>query len=96
MAGGGEIVSGFMGGSAWSMTRDIADGFVSVTERTYRQMTAAQMGQLSHEIERRLRDLRGGATANEASAEMQIRQRRIQRLSGALTIMRAFRQKVRR
>jgi hypothetical protein len=96
MAGGGEIVSGFMGGSAWSMTRDIADGFVSVTERTYRQMTAAQMGQLSHEIERRLRDLRGGATTNEASAEMQSRQRRIQRLNGALTIMRAFRQKVRR
>jgi hypothetical protein len=88
-------MSGFMGGSAWSMTRDIADGFVAVTERTYRKMTVAQMGQLSHEIERMLRELRGGATANETTVEMQSRQRRIQRLNSALTVMRAYRQKVR-
>jgi hypothetical protein len=88
-------VSGFMGGSAWSMTRDIADGFVAVTERTYRQMTAAQMSQLGHEIERMLRELRGGATSQESNAELQSRQRRIQRLNGALTVMRAYRQKVR-
>jgi len=89
-------MSGFMGGSAWSMTRDIADGFVTVTERTYRQMTVAQMSQLGHEIERMLRELRGGATANETNAEMQSRQRRIQRLNSALTVMRAYRQKISR
>ena len=89
-------VSGFRGGSAWSMTRDIADGFVGVTERTYRQMTVAQMSQLGHEIERMLRELRGGATANETTAEVQSRQRRIQRLNSALTVMRAYRQKIRR
>jgi hypothetical protein len=84
-----------MGGSAWSMTRDIADGFLNVTERTYRQMTAAQMNQLGHEIERMLRELRGGATADEPTAELQNRQRRIQRLNSAITIMRSFRQRVR-
>jgi len=89
-------MSGFMGGSAWSMARDIADGFVSVTERTYRKMTVAQMGQLGHEIERMLRELRGGATTNEETAALQNRQRRIQRLNSALTVMRAFRQKIRR
>jgi hypothetical protein len=89
-------MSGFMGGSAWSMTRDIADGFVTVTERTYRQMTVAQLGQLGHEVERMLRELRGGATASEATAEMQTRQRKIQRLNSALTVMRAYRQKIRR
>ncbi len=84
-----------MGGSAWSMTRDIADGFVSVTERTYRQMTAVQMNQLGHEIERMLRELRGGSTANEPTPELQNRQRRIQRLNTALTVMRAYRQRIR-
>jgi hypothetical protein len=84
-----------MGGSAWSMSRDIADGFVSVTDRTYRQMTAAQMNQLGHEIERMLRELRGGATADEPTTELQNRQRRIQRLNSAITIMRSFRQRVR-
>jgi len=89
-------VSGFGGGSAWSMARDIADGFVAVTERTYRQLEVAQMGQLGHEIERMLRELRGGATSNESNAEVQSRQRRIQRLNSALMMMRAYRQKVHR
>ena len=89
-------VSGFMGGSAWSMTRDIADGFVSVSERTYKQLSVAEMSQLGHEIERMLREQRGGATTNESSAEVQSRQRRIQRLNSALVVMRAYRQKTRR
>jgi hypothetical protein len=91
-----SCMGGFMGGSAWSMTRDIADGFISVTERTYRQLSAAQMNQLGHEIERMLREQRGGATANETNAEVQSRQRRIQRLNSAMTVMRAYRQKIRR
>jgi hypothetical protein len=78
------------------MTRDISEGFVTVTERTFRQMTVGQMSQLAHEIERLLRELRGGATADEALPELQNRQRRIQRINSAQTIMRAFRQKVRR
>ena len=89
-------MSGFGGGSAWSMARDIAGGFVTVTERTYRQMTIAQLGQIGNEIERMLRELRGGATANEGTEELQNRQRRIQRLNGALIVMRAYRQKNRR
>lgn len=89
-------MSGFMGGSAYSMSRDIADGFVTVTERTYRQMTPADMNKLGHEIERFLRELRGGATADEETVELQKRQRRIQRLNSAMVVMRAFRQKVRR
>jgi len=85
-----------MGGSAWSMTRDISGGFVTVTERTFQQLSAGQMSQLGHEIERLLRELRGGAVADEPLNELQNRQRRIQRLNNAQMIMRAFRQKVRR
>jgi hypothetical protein len=85
-----------MGGSAWSMARDIADGFVSVTERTFKQMTVPQMNQLAHEVDRILRELRGGATANESTADLQNRQRRIQRLNTSLVVMRAYRQRIRK
>jgi hypothetical protein len=85
-----------MGGSAWSMTRDIADGFVSVTARTFRNLTGTQMSKLGHEIERLLRELRGGATADEPLPDLQNRQRRIQRLNSALMVMRTHRQKTRR
>lgn len=89
-------MSPFMGGSAWSMTRDIAGGFVNVTERTFRQMSGAELNQLAHEIDRLLRELRGGAVANEEQAALQARQRRIQRLNQAMIVVRAHRQKSRR
>jgi hypothetical protein len=77
------------------MARDTAEGYVNVTERTFRQMTVGQMTQLGHEIERLLRELRGAATANESPTETQSRQRRIQRLNTSLTVLRAYRQKTR-
>ena len=58
-------MSKFMGGSAFSMARDIAEGFVITTERTYKSMSVGDMSQLSHEIERYLRELRGEAVATE-------------------------------
>jgi len=89
-------VSGFGGGSAYSMSRDIAGGFVIVTERTFKNMTAGDMGLLVHEIDRYLRELRGGQVATEETADVQARARKIQRLSGALMVLRSYRQKARR
>jgi len=85
-----------MGGSAWAMTRDIADGFVNVTDRTFRSLSVVQIQKLGHEIERLLRELRGGAVADEPLPELQKRQRRIQRLNSARTMMQSHRQRTRR
>lgn len=89
-------MSKFMGGSAFTMTRDIAGGYVLATERTYRAMSPADMNQLSHEMERHLRELRGESTAHEDTQALQARQRRIQRLNSALTVLRAYRTKAKR
>jgi len=89
-------VNGFMGGSAWAMTRDISDGFVNVTDRTFRGMDVPQIMKLGHEIDRLLRELRGGAVTDEPLPELQKRQRRIQRLNSARTVMQAHRQRTRR
>ena len=88
-------MSGFQGGSAYSMARDIAEGFVQVSERTYKKMTPSEMQKLTHEMDRHMRELRGEAVANAPTAEMQARQRKILRVRNALGILRAYQQKVR-
>ena len=89
-------MGGFMGGSAWAMTREISDGFVNVTDRTFKAFTVAEIMKLGHEIERLLRELRGGAVTDEPLPDVQKRQRRIQRLNSARTVMQAHRQRTRR
>ena len=89
-------MSGFSGGSAWAMAREIGEGFVLVTERTFRQMTPAQMNQLGHEVDRLLRELRGGATTDEPLLDLQRRQRKIQRLTSTTMILRAFRRRTKK
>jgi hypothetical protein len=89
-------MSNYMGGSAYAMARDIAEGFIQVSERTYKKMTDAEMRKLSHELDRHMRELRGEAVSPEETPVLQARQRKIIRLRNALTVMRAFQSKTRR
>jgi hypothetical protein len=84
----------FPGGSAYAMARDIAGGFTAVSERTFRTMTNPDMDQLGFEIDRHLRELRGEAPPDDIPG-IQQRNRRIQRLSSALVVLRGYRQKSR-
>lgn len=86
---------GFPGGSAWAMAKDIAEGYLMVTERTFRMMTKPELDQLSFEIERHTRDLRGDQPALDDMPAIQLRNRRIQRLNTAVQILRSFRMKQR-
>jgi len=85
----------FPGGSAYAMARDIAGGFTAVSERTFRTMTGPDMDQLGFEIDRHLRELRGEAPPVDDIPGIQQRNRRIQRLSSALVVLRGYRQKSR-
>jgi hypothetical protein len=89
-------MAGFMGGSAYSMSRDIAGGFIQVTDRTLRSMTIGELNQLAHEIERYLRELRGSQVVTEDITETQTRARKIQRLNSAMMVIRNRRQNTRR
>ena len=88
-------MSGFMGGSAFTMARDISEGYIQVTDRTYRGMSTADLQRLAHELDRHMRELRGEATAHLDTPEVQARQRRILRLRTALMILRHHQQKSR-
>ena len=88
-------MSPFLGGSAFTMARDIGEGFVQVTERTFRGMGDGELQQLAHEAERYMRELRGESGVQEDMPELQARQRRLQRLRQAMSILRAYQQKKR-
>ena len=86
----------FAGGSAYAMARDIGEGYVTVTERTFRNMSDAEMSQLGFEIERFLRELRGTQPPLDDLPALQARNRKIQRLNSANMVARVYRQKSRK
>jgi hypothetical protein len=82
---------GFPGGSAFAMTRDIAEGFTLVTERTFKSMTPAELDKLVFEMDRHLRELRGDQPPLADIPAIQLRNRRIQRVNQAMQVLRSFR-----
>ena len=49
----------FPGGSAYAMARDVGEGYLLVTERTFKTMTRSELDQIVFEMDRYLRELRG-------------------------------------
>jgi len=83
----------FMGGSAWAMARDITEGFIMVTERTFLRLQRPEIDQLAFEIDRHLREIRGEQAPLDDVAALQQRNRRISRLNNAMVMLRAYQQK---
>jgi hypothetical protein len=87
---------GFVGGSAYGMAREIGEGYHLVTERTLKQLLPSELDQLAFELDRQLRDLRGQKTPLDDVQALQKRNRRLQRLNGALVMLNGYRQRTRR
>jgi hypothetical protein len=81
------------GGSAFGYARDIAEGYQVVTERSFKGITPPEMDQLAFEINRGLRDIRAEQVPVDDLPMIQAKNRKIQRLNGALMMMRGYRQK---
>lgn len=71
------------------MAKDIAEGYVMVTERTYQRFESAQLDQLAFEMERALRDIRSDLSALDDMPTIQQRNRKLQRLTQALSMLRS-------
>jgi hypothetical protein len=82
---------GIPGGSAYAMSRDIAEGYTLVTERTFKTLTAAELDKLVFEMDRYLRELRGDQPSLDDLPAIQLRNRRIQRINQAMLVLRSFR-----
>lgn len=86
-------VASFPGGSAYSMVRDIAEGYFLVTERTFARFERGDLGQIQFEIDRHMREVRGDQPPIDDTQAVQKRNRRIQRLNTALMVLRSYMQK---
>lgn len=81
-------VANFPGGSAFAMAKDIAEGYILVTERTFTRFETAQLDQLAFEMERGQRDIRSELSALDDIGTIQQRNRKLQRLTQALSMLR--------
>ncbi|MFN7943232.1 MAG: hypothetical protein U0X73_16700 [Thermoanaerobaculia bacterium] len=86
----------FPGGSAYAMVRDIAEGFLLVTERTWGRLAGGELDQVGFEIDRLLRDVRGEQPALDDLTAIQKRNRKISRLTSALTMLKNYQVRTRR
>ena len=75
------------------MARDIAEGFLLVTDRTFQRFEAGQLDQLAFELDRATRDQRGEAVDLEDVQAVQQKNRKLSRLTSALTMLRSHQQR---
>ncbi len=81
---------GFPGGSAWAMAKDIGDGVMIPTERSWIRLQPGELDQVGFELERALREVRGNQPPLEDQQALLARNRRIQRLNAGLTMLRGY------
>jgi hypothetical protein len=84
-------VGNLIGGSAWAMARDIGEGFLVLSDLSLRRLSPPELDQLGFELDRRLREVRGEQAAVADSQAARERNRRIQRLTGAVSLLHGHR-----
>jgi hypothetical protein len=85
----------FVGGSAYNMVRDIAEGYIIATELTFKKFRTDDFNAFGQEAEKLLREFRGTVIPSGDVEGTQKKQRRMQRLQQAVTIANAARAKQR-
>jgi len=88
-------MSGFIGGSAYTMVRDIAEGYIIVSELTFKKFNAGEFQQFGFEADKLLREVRATVVPAGEVEATQKRHRKMQRLQQALTIANNTRSRLR-
>jgi len=77
-------MSPYMGGSAPAMAEQVAGGYTLITAVQLKRLLDPELDQLQFELEHILRDLRGEAVDLADVPAIQVRNRKIARISGAI------------
>lgn len=80
-------MSNFIGGSAYAMATQIAEGYLLLNHTHLKKLSKSDLGTLQHEINKVLMDARGNQPPLEDVQAQQQRNRKISRLTGALTMV---------
>lgn len=78
----------FQGGSAPAMARQICEGFTLVSQVTLKRLTVQQITMLEFELDKRLRETRSEPMDLADQPSLQVRNRRMSRIEGALRVVR--------
>ena len=83
-------MANFMGGSAWAMAQQIGDGFILVSERTYKRLERGELDKLGFEMDKLLREVRAVQVPIDDIPAIQHKQRKASRLMGAISQLRQY------
>ncbi len=86
------VMANFIGGSAFAMCRQVADGYLLVTERSFRRLRRGELDKLTLELGKLLREIRGQQPAIDDMPAVQQRNRKIQRLNTCRMMLQTYRQ----
>ena len=88
-------MSAFLGGSAYNMVRDIAEGYIIATELTFKKFRTDDFNTFQFEADKLMREVRGTVVVAGDVEGTQKRQRKMQRLQLAMTIANSARSRQR-
>jgi hypothetical protein len=83
----------FVGGSAYAMSRDIAEGFVLLSATLLKGFSSAELSQLRQQLEKVQREIRADQPATDDIPAIQKRGRKISRISSALLVLDTMRKR---
>ncbi len=79
----------FMGGSAPAMARQVCGGFTLLSKANLKRLSTDQLSQLQFELDKMLRETRAEPMDLADQAALQVRNRKISRIDGALRMLRS-------
>jgi hypothetical protein len=80
-------MANFLGGSAYAMSRDIAEGYVLLSAALLKGFTTSELAQLRQQLEKVQREIRADQPASDDIQAIQRRGRKISRISSALLVL---------
>ena len=89
-------MSVFIGGSASAMAKDVAEGYIIVTEYTFKKFQTPELQAFTFELEKITREVRGSQADPADLDAVQRRNRKLQRLNQVANLLSNFRLRYRR
>jgi hypothetical protein len=77
----------FIGGSAYAMSKDIAEGMILVNTNTFKKFTPVELKQLSFELDKVQKEARADQPPLDDTQAIQKRGRKLSRITTALQII---------
>jgi hypothetical protein len=77
----------FMGGSAYAMARDIAEGLILINANSLKKFTPGELKQLQFELDKAQKESRAEQPAGDDTQAIQKRGRKLSRITSAMQMI---------